>query len=212
MIVHCEYQLYQGDRVSILGGGMAYEPEDPFDEAIPFGTPKCWDETFLQRVNMEKYTILHICGKLVAHGCYNAVTDHGKVWKLTGISEGDFDGSYHMERGKVYCGIQQGEGERAFLSDASATILLLPKGTEAGLRRLLLPFQENRVEDYTGAEAARSMQGLAECISGSIALVYSMGHGGWLTMYGENVETISTHNDLDAWPTCDPELVFRRGL
>lgn len=212
MIIHSDYQLVQDNHSFFINGGMGFEPEDPDDEAFRVGTPKCWDETFLQRVDIESYSILHICVERIEHGCYNAVTDYGKVWKLFKIPKGDFDGSYFTDRGKVYFGIKRGFGKECFQSDTSPIMFLFPKGLEVDYNKILIQFRDNKVDSSNSEEAKRSMRELAESIPGSIALIYGWGSGGWLTIYGEKAGSIFVHEDLARWPAYNPELIFRRNM
>lgn len=212
MIIHCDYQLVQDDCAILLSGGMAFEPESPDDEVFPIGTPKCWDETFLQRVDIESYSILHICMKCIEHGWYNTVTDYGKVWKLFKVPKGDFDGSYFTDSGKVYFGIKRGFGEKSFLSDTSPILLMLPKGLDVDYNRIYSSFRDNKVDFSDSEQSKHSMHVLAESISGAIALIYGWGSGGWLTIYGKNIGSIFVQEDLRKWPVVNPELVFRRNL
>ena len=180
-------------------------------ETIHLGTPKCWDETILQRIEIDSYSIIHICGKLVLHGQYNAVTDYGKIWKLFDNPKGIFDDSYASNRGKVYFGILQGNGRECFLSNISAWIILLPKKEQLDPNIVFSQFKKDKVE-FIGVDAGRSLEELTRTVPGSIAFLYSRSNGGSLYISGTIAQNIFLPSDLREWPTHNPELLYRKGL
>lgn len=82
-MLEISYDLEQKTSYAKILADMCIQFETCGEEDYSIGTPKCWDDAFLNRVNIDDYDVYHICYCLVRTGSYNSVTDYKKIWGLT---------------------------------------------------------------------------------------------------------------------------------
>lgn len=211
MRMHCEYRLHSDHKSIILDGDCEIEFEYSDNEIIRLGTPKCWDDALLSRLDFEELSIYHICGTLMEHGRYNAVTDHRKIWGLNHLEKGLYDNSYMVKNGKVYFGITQGKGKDCFLSDTSSTMLLVPDRCELDPNEVFLLFKDKEVE-FRKSDVVESLKTLIDIVPDLIALHYSAFNGAKLYILNQSIEGLLKESDLMSWPKNNVEIVIRKGL
>lgn len=210
-MLEISYDLEQKISYAKILADMCVQFETYGEEDYSIGTPQCWDDTFLNRVNIDDYDVYHICYCLVRTGSYNSVTDYKKIWGLTGVSTGLFDGTYLTENGKVYFGISCGRGEKCFRSDASSIIILLPKRTPICMEDIFNLFKIKSCEFFDGSTDV-ALSTIAEWLKGSIVLRYAWSNEVSLTIFGHDAEKIFNQSDIRTWQMSDSGLVFRKGL
>lgn len=208
-MLFCKYNLCIDSERLMISCKRYFVYESPYDDPPMVGSPKCWDDTFFNRININNYAIYHICGKLVFSGSYNSVSDFKKIWKLANIQKGEFEGSYFTEKGKVYFGITKGYGEESFYSSDSSIMVLLPKEMRLDYFEVFSEFEKNKVEFLYG-DATPCLKHLAERYKDSFVLYYIFDDGDNLTVFGSNCGRMFVQSDLKDWPTVDPILVYRK--
>lgn len=210
-MLEISYNLKQKKSRVKISADVCIQFETYGEESYCIGTPQCWDDTFLSRINIEDYDVYHICYCLVRSGKYNSITDHKKIWGLLGAAHGLFDGTYLTNNGKVYFGISCGHGEECFKSDASAIIILLPKQTQICPNDIFDLFKKESCEFYDkGTDAILST--IAAWLRDSIVLRYTYVNEISMSIFGSGAEKIFNQSDIRTWQMCDPPLVFRKGL
>lgn len=179
--------------------------DELYGQCFSFGTPKCWDDAFLEKINILLYDIYYLCTSTVSLGNYNSVTDYKKVWGLIDITPGIYDNSYLIQRGKVYFGIKQVSGKNGFLSAISPTLILVPKEKTILSKEIFNIFERNEFDflsDYTDGYNLIFSE-IQRLIPNSILL--RCGDG--LNIYGKDIEKLFTANDIQKWednaPTSD---------
>ena len=210
-MLEISYDLEQKISYAKILADMCIQFETYGEEDYSIGTPQCWDDTFLNRVNIDDYDVYHICYCLVLTGSYNSVTDYKKIWGLTGVSTGLFDGTYLTENGKVYFGISCGYGEKCFRSDTSSIIILMPKCTQICVDDIFNLFKTRNCE-FSGRSTDDALSTIAEWLKGSIVLRYSWNDEVSMTIFGHDAEKIFNQSDMRTWHMSDSGLVFRKGL
>lgn len=209
-MIYCTYELTVSDMRLVLSADACVMFEHA-NENVSFGTPKCWDDTFLSRINIEEYSIYHVSGVMMRYGNYNRLTDHGGVWRLMDIPKGQFDGAYMTPEGKVYLGISVGYGKDAFLSYIASTIILFPRTYAPDCNCIFQQFKSDSIT-FTNEDADKSLQALVKTFNGAIALKYSTKNGGSMTVFAEKPAEIFLQSDLTKWPRYNSETVFRKGI
>jgi len=211
-MVFCTFELQTQPSETVLSANAVIAFDKPDIECIPLGTPKCWDETLLKRIDIDQYHILHICGRLILHGFHNSVTDHRNIWGLNNISRGSFEASYLTEKGKVYFGIKHGEGKACFLSDDSAIMLLLPKGCKLSDEEIMMRFQKNHVQFFSdeSQNINKCLRELVEVYKGMLAIHYDIFGERSIALFGKGSEKLFTEADFVNWTKNDPELIYRK--
>lgn len=210
-MLEISYDLEQKTSYAKILADMCIQFDTYGEEDYNIGTPQCWDDMFLNRVNIDDYDVYHICYCLVRTGSYNSVTDYKKIWGLTGVSTGLFDGTYLTENGKVYFGISCGRGEKCFRSDASSIIILLPKRTPICMEDIFNLFKIKSCEFFDGSTDV-ALSTIAEWLKGSIVLRYVWSNEVSMTIFGHDAEKIFNQSDIRTWQMSDSGLVFRKGL
>ncbi len=210
-MIRCKYSVHIDLNEIQLYSDICVQYEHSDCESVLFGTPKCWDDTLLNRLDIDSYRIIHVCGKLIPYGFFNRVTDHGGIWKIYNIQKGEFEKTYLCEKGKVYFGTKTGIGRECFLSDYSAIIILLPEKCTLDLNDLYNLFKEEKVE-FRFDDVVSVLKKIAKSNSDIIVLRYSANHGGSLSIFCDKTDGLIYEDDLNSWPTLDPELTYRNGL
>ena len=211
-MIICKYELRKSPSCVTLSANASVLFDKPDSETILFGTPKCFDNTLVQRLAIEEFYIIHICGKFVACGFYNSITDYKGIWKMNGLSKGEFEGSYITQNGKVYFGIKRGEGKTCFFSDTSAIMLLVPKPLLLKNEDIFRFFKNNEVDFSDRTEINKTLYQLVEFCNGALAIHYDVSGERAIALIGAGCDTIFTEDDFKNWPVIDPELICRKGL
>lgn len=211
-MIICKYELRINSSSVTLSANASLLFDKPGSETINFGTPKCFDNTLIQRLAIEEFSIIHICSKFIAHGFYNSITDYKGIWNMIGLSRGEFDGSYITKKGKVYFGIKCGKGKTCFFSDTSAIMLLVPNELQINNEDIFQRFKKNKVDFSDRAEINKTLHELVESCQGTLAIHYDVGGERAIDLFGIGCKTIFKEDDFKKWPTHDPELIYRKGL
>lgn len=210
-MLEISYDLEQKISYAKILADMCIQFETYGEENYSIGTPQCWDDTFLNRVNIEDYDVYHICYCLVRTGSYNSVTDYKKIRGLTGVATVLFDGTYLTENGKVYFGISCGYGEECFRSDTSSIMILLPKRTPLCMKEIFNLFKMNNCT-FFDRSTGDVLSMISEWLKDSIVLRYAWANEISMTIFGHDAERIFNQSDIRTWQTSDSGLVFRKGL
>lgn len=199
------------ETCSKLTASACLQFDSPNAEDYSIGTPQCWDDAFLSKVNIDKYKIFHVCYKLVARGLHNSVTDRKAVWGLNGIPQGKYTDAYNTDAGKLYIGVTCGQGESCFRSDISTVIVLIPHETPTSGKDIGEMFTNTRC-DFSTESRNFILKSITEQVNGSIALAYSFADIICLEVFGLCSDNFFSESDISAWPSSDPALVYRKGL
>lgn len=190
---------------------MLVQFENKYCEDIQGGTPKWWDDYVLQNIKIEEYHIYFVCSCTLPKGQYNCVTDYKKVWGLNGLEQGIYDNTYINDSGKVYFGIVQTQGEEAFRSSVSTTILLVKKEFEIVCEDIFGIFQRYRYDFGFGNDSENIiLTYVCGLYKDSILLRYNYMGEASLDIYGKNIEHIFPKLNISKYDDHEVEVVCRR--
>lgn len=183
--------------------------ENALDEGYTPGTPKCWDDTLMQRISMDALDVYHICVHTVAHGAHNRITDYKKVWGLQNITPGIYDGQYDCSRGRVYFGITKAPASTGFRLPTSSLMMLLPNSQALNPEVLFSLFQ-SRSFDFTEQHNREIFRDIQNLIPGSLVLYYSAEQP-TLSIWGCE-QDLFTLQDIKDWNASESPAVYRTPL
>lgn len=198
MITFYNYAIIKKINYVKLTADFCVEFEDINHEDYFLGTPECWDRSFLEKVDIEKFNLYFICSNTVAMNSYNKVTDWKKVWGLNDIPIGIYDNAYINESGKVYFGIVEDKASNHFGDPTSSTLLLLPQNVSILPDMIFEFFKENHF-DFNNEKDNCLLFQLQSLIPSSILLRYFVGENASVSIYGNNVESIFSEENVEQW-------------
>ena len=183
--------------------------ENDLDEDYTPGTPKCWDDTLMQRIPMDEFDVYHICVHTVAHGAHNRITDYKKVWGLQNITPGIYDGQYDCSRGRAYFGITKNPAAEGFRLPTSSLMMLLPNSQALDPEVLFSLFQ-SRSFDFTDLHNREIFRDIQNLIPGSLVLYYAAEQP-TLSIWGCEQDLFTLQNIKD-WNASESPAVYRTPL
>lgn len=211
MVVYHNYQVIRGKNFLKLSTEALVQFEHIDSEDYSMGTPKCWDEDFLQTIDVNAYKIFFICTKTVRHGFYNRLTDYKKVWGLNHISPGIFEGAYDNTKGRVYFGIVKANGEEGFNSYIAPTLMLIPKEQDISPVQVFDCFKKSKI-DFTVRENHSVLAQLQAVVPNSIILHYCIAGEISLSIYGHNAESLFPEVCIRRWENTPTTTVYRNNM
>ncbi len=185
------YTLQRGPRhLKIIADALVNFQHDD-NETVEQGTPKWWDDYIADKIDFRNFDMYILCSCTVFYGRYNSVTDHKKVWGLTGLKKGDYDNQYQNARGRVYLGIVKADGKMSFLSSKSSMIFLLPKNVLLDVDKIFKILCEDRFDFLEiNSAATQTLERMSRLYRESILLKYT---------YINEVSLMVFAEDLDGW-------------
>lgn len=211
MVVFHNYQAIREKNLLKLSAEALVQFEHINCEGYSIGTPQCWDNDFLQTIDVSAYSIFFICTNTVRHGFYNRLTDYKKVWGLNHISPGIFEGAYDNIKGRVYFGIVKANGEEGFKSNIAPTLMLTPKEQDISPVQVFDCFKKSKF-DFTAGEKTSVLVQLQASVPNSIILHYCAKGEISLSIYGCNAENLFPDACLSKWENTPTTAVYRNNM
>lgn len=187
---------------------LDFQNQDEEPEHITIGTPKCWDESFLSRIKIDNFDIYFLCTCFVPHNRVNRITEYKRIWGLCNLSQGIYENTYDIDKGKIYFGIVKSNGENGFKSNTSPIMLLVPKTQDFSIDRLFDCFIEekyNFIDDLTQSFLMR----INQIVPNSILLRYCVSPTISLSIYGKNMQNLFNEQDVLQWEHCDTVATYK---
>lgn len=168
------------------------------NEDFLLGTPKCWDETLLERLSIDQYDIYFLCAHFVPHNEVSRITDYRKIWGLCNLLPGNYENAYDNEHGRIYFGIVKTDGAKGFSIGISPFLLLVPKGRNFTLEHLFHCFLEEKY-NFEGDISLSLISRIKQVIHDGILLHYCIFPQISLSIYGKDVQMLFDEQDCLEW-------------
>ena len=180
-------------------------------EPVTIGTPKCWDDSFLNRVNIYEFNIYFLCVHFVPFNRVNRVTDYKTIWGLCNLSQGIYENAYDIEKGRIYFGITEANGEIGFKSNISPILLLVPKNQDFSIEKLFDCFMEEKY-NFTDDFTSSLLMQIEQVAPDSIILHYCVFPTISLSIYGKGTQNLFNEQDILQWENCKTVAIYKRFL
>lgn len=201
MIKFFNYTISKQYAEIILRADYLYEPSFDEKDSFTLGTPKCWDDTFLERFRLDGYIIYHIFSYTLAKEKVNRITDHKNVWGLCNIPKGTYSNYIDNTKSRTYVGIDVSYDDIGFRSKASSTVIICSNNSKIPYDDLFSLFCNSRINFF---EDPRYMQlkTISNYLPDCVLLHYSICESAQLVVLGNDVESLFCEKDCSTWETC----------
>lgn len=191
-----------------LNTEMLLDFANEVNENFLLGTPKCWDDTLLERITIDNYDIYFLCAHIVPYSKVSRITDYRKIWGLCNLPQGIYENAYDNEYGRVYFGIVKTDGTKGFRIGISPFILLVPKGQNFSSERLFCCFL-NEKYDFDEDISLNVISKIKQIIPDGILLHYCVLPQISLSIYGNDVHMLFDEQDCLQWENRKTEPVYK---
>lgn len=211
MLVYDSYKLQKKANYIKVMADVSVEYVFSDNEVYVIGTPSCWDECILKRINISQYNMFHLCITTVHNGKYNRITDYKKIWGLNHLPIGEYENSYITEKGKVYYGSIHSSPQESFYADYSSLIILVPT-IQFFDPNIVFQYLFVHNFDFVTMVDDKICDEIQKLVPGSIVLCFCSDDEISLSVFGAQMEDLFVMDDVKSWGRENTFPVFRRSI